>query len=67
MYRVVSQSFVNNLDREPQNDMLKVKQNLDRLVTKEETLDFASIQSASSSIYGYQVDPNLLGPVHLST
>lgn len=53
MYRVVSQSFVNNLDREPQNDMLKVKQNLDRLVTKEETLDFASIQSASSSIYGY--------------
>ena len=54
MYRVVSQSFVNNLDREPQNDMLKVKQNLDRLVTKEETLDFASIQSASSSIYGYQ-------------
>ena len=61
MYRVVSQSFVNNLDREPQNDMLKVKQNLDRLLTKEETLDFASIQSASSSIYGYQDGPDSTG------
>ena len=51
MYRVVSQSFVNNLDRQPQINMKGLLEDVKRLKTKEETLNISNIENACSSIY----------------
>ena len=51
MYRVVSQSFVNNLDRQPQLNMKGLLEDVKRLKTKEETLNISNIENACSSIY----------------
>ena len=51
MYRVVSQSFVNNLDRQPQLNMKGLLEDVKRLKTKEETLNISNIENSCSSIY----------------
>ena len=51
MYRVVSQSFVNNLDRQPQINMKGLLEDVKRLKTKEETLNISNIENACSTIY----------------
>ena len=51
MYRVVSQSFVNNLDRQPQLNMKGLLEDVKRLKTKEETLNISNIENACSTIY----------------
>ena len=51
MYRIVSQSFVNNLDRQPQINMKGLLEDVKRLKTKEETLNISNIENACSTIY----------------
>ena len=51
MYRVVSQSFVNNLDRQPQINMKGLLEDVKRLKTKEEILNISNIENSCSSIY----------------
>ena len=51
MYRIASQSFLNNVDRQPQIALSGLLDDVKRLKSKEETLNISNTENACSSIY----------------
>ena len=53
MYRIASQSFLNNVDRQPQIALSGLLDDVKRLKSKEETINISNTENACSSIYTY--------------